>query len=66
MEAVGVLERGPVYLFVIQVGKLRFCPLGNNFASVCAFPHICVLQDGRGCLQDVCLISNSTGSLTQP
>lgn len=58
----GVLERGPVYIFLIQVGKLQFCPLGNNFASVCASPHICVLQDERGCLQDTCLISNSTGS----
>lgn len=51
-EAVGVVERWPVYLFLflIQVGKLQFCPLGNNFASVCASPHMCVLQDGRGCL----------------
>lgn len=48
----GVLERGPVYIFLIQVGKLWFCPLGNNFASVCACPRTCVLQDGRGCLQD--------------
>lgn len=64
-EAVGVLERGPVYLFLIQFGKLWFCPLGNNFAAVCPSPQICVVQGGRGCLQDICLISNSTGSWTQ-
>lgn len=58
----GVVERGAVDLFLTQVGKLQFCPLGNNFASVCASPHICVLQDGRGCLQDMHLISNSAGS----
>lgn len=58
----GVVERGAVFLFLIQVGKLWFCPLGNNFASVWAYPHICVLQGGRGCFEDICLVSNSAGS----